>query len=193
MFKSLRAPEKLYALSMWALSLVFAGFLIGLGGRIVDDLPRLDRVPQQADFADRAGLQRIDAALDALAAEQRERADRRSRLQLAQDSAAKDRSTAEAAHRSWLATRSARDRLLIGDSVVRVVDFKTTRLVPGSPDEIPEFHLRQMAAYAAALRAIFPGPAVEAGLLYTAGPVLFTLPPELLELHKPRFGPTEQS
>lgn len=85
------------------------------------------------------------------------------------------------------------DRLLIGDALVRVVDFKTTRLVPGSLDEIPEFHLRQMAAYAAALQVIFPGRTVEAGLLYTAGPVLFTLPPDLLDRHKPRFGRVEQS
>jgi ATP-dependent helicase/nuclease subunit A len=30
-------------------------------------------------------------------------------------------------------------------------------------------------------------------LLYTAGPVLFTLPPELLAAHKPRFAGAEQS
>ena len=34
---------------------------------------------------------------------------------------------------------------------------------------VPAYHLRQMAAYAAALRVIFPGRAVEAALLYTAG------------------------
>jgi ATP-dependent helicase/nuclease subunit A len=85
------------------------------------------------------------------------------------------------------------DRLLIQAERVLVVDFKTTRLPPRSLNDTPEFHLRQMAAYAAALGVIFPGRRIEAGLLYTAGPALFMLTPELLDQHKPRFGAAEQS
>ncbi|MCW3847599.1 double-strand break repair helicase AddA [Sphingomonas sp. LB-2] len=84
------------------------------------------------------------------------------------------------------------DRLVVEDGRVRVVDFKTGRRAPG-PDEIPAYHLRQMAAYAAALAVIFPGRTIEAALLYTAGPVLHILPPALLAEHKPRLGPSEQS
>jgi ATP-dependent helicase/nuclease subunit A len=42
-----------------------------------------------------------------------------------------------------------------------------------------------MAAYTAALEVIFPGRRVEAGLLYTSGPVLHPLPPALLAPHRP--------
>lgn len=84
------------------------------------------------------------------------------------------------------------DRLVVEEKRVRVVDFKTGRRAPGK-DEIPAYHLKQMAAYAAALAVIFPGRTIEAALLYTAGPVLHLLPPELLEQHKPRLGPSEQS
>jgi len=85
------------------------------------------------------------------------------------------------------------DRLLILPDRVRVVDFKTGRRAPATVDAIPAYHLRQMAAYAAALAAIFPGRVVEASLLYTAAPVLFTIPPALLARHKPGFEGSEQS
>ncbi|ARS26730.1 double-strand break repair helicase AddA [Sphingomonas sp. KC8] len=77
------------------------------------------------------------------------------------------------------------DRLLVRDDAVRIVDFKTGRRVPASADSVPDHHLRQMAAYAAALAVVFPGRRVEAALLYTAGPKLMVLSSELLRLHKP--------
>jgi ATP-dependent helicase/nuclease subunit A len=42
-----------------------------------------------------------------------------------------------------------------------------------------------MAAYAAALRVIFPDRPVEAALLYSSGPRLHHLPEALLEAHLP--------
>jgi ATP-dependent helicase/nuclease subunit A len=50
-----------------------------------------------------------------------------------------------------------------------------------------------MGAYAAALAAIFPGRAIEAALLYTAGPTLIPLPADILAAHKPGLRGTEQS
>ncbi|MFN3946433.1 MAG: double-strand break repair helicase AddA [Allosphingosinicella sp.] len=77
------------------------------------------------------------------------------------------------------------DRLLVRPDRVIVADFKTGRTAPADPSAIPAAHLRQMAAYSAALAAIFPGRTVEARLLYTAGPYLHRLPPELLGPHAP--------
>jgi ATP-dependent helicase/nuclease subunit A len=85
------------------------------------------------------------------------------------------------------------DRLVVGPDVVRVVDFKTARRAPDSLDAIPPYHLRQMAAYAAALAVIFPGKRIEAALLYTAGPTLHVLPAELLAARKADLVATEQS
>ncbi len=85
------------------------------------------------------------------------------------------------------------DRLLVTDTLVRIVDFKTGRRAPDTIDDVPIYHLRQMAAYAAALATIFPDRPIEAALLYTAGPRLFTLSPAMLAAHKPRFAATEQS
>src|SRR3546814_2037346 len=57
------------------------------------------------------------------------------------------------------------DRLLVTEALVRIIDFKTGSRVPMDADSAPVYHLRQMAAYAAALETVFPGRAVEATLL----------------------------
>ncbi|MHA6722653.1 double-strand break repair helicase AddA [Sphingomonas sp. RS2018] len=85
------------------------------------------------------------------------------------------------------------DRLLVTPDRVRVIDFKTGRRVPGAIADIPDYHLKQMAAYAAALSVIFPGRAVDAALLYTAGPALFELDAATLAAHKPVLAAAEQS
>ncbi|WP_019833081.1 double-strand break repair helicase AddA [Sphingomonas sp. PR090111-T3T-6A] len=85
------------------------------------------------------------------------------------------------------------DRLLVTESKVTIVDFKTGRRVPSGLAAVPEHHLDQMGAYAAALAAIFPGRAIEAALLYTAGPKLIPLAPETLAAHKPDLAGREQS
>lgn len=85
------------------------------------------------------------------------------------------------------------DRLLIEDTRITVVDFKTTRRPPASADTIPLATLRQMAAYVAALEAIYPGREVRAGVLYTHAPALFDLAPERLAPHKSGLDAAQQS
>lgn len=77
------------------------------------------------------------------------------------------------------------DRLLVTDDSVLVIDFKTGHHVPADAAAVAPAYLRQMAAYAAALRAIFPGRDVRAALLYTAAPRLIALPDALLAAHGP--------
>jgi len=80
------------------------------------------------------------------------------------------------------------DRLCIGADRILVADFKTGRNAPADLDSIPAAHLRQMAAYRAALRIIFPDRPVEAALLYTSAPVLHALPDALLDGYMPMGG-----
>ncbi|WP_156678792.1 double-strand break repair helicase AddA [Sphingomonas profundi] len=84
------------------------------------------------------------------------------------------------------------DRLLVTADRVRVIDFKTGRRVPAGLAAVPGHHVEQMAAYVAALEQVFPGRAVEAALLYTAGPILIDLPAALLGSHKPGLTGTQQ-
>jgi len=80
------------------------------------------------------------------------------------------------------------DRLLVTDERILIADFKTGRRAPGKIADIPAAHLRQMAAYRAALRVIFPRRRIETALLYTAAPVLHSLPDALLDDHAPTGG-----
>ena len=66
------------------------------------------------------------------------------------------------------------DRLLIEDTWISVIDFKTGR-VPATASDVPRSHRAQMQAYSEALRAIFPGREIRAALLYTAAPKLIEL------------------
>ena len=85
------------------------------------------------------------------------------------------------------------DRLLVSATEVLVVDFKTTRRPPPTPDAIPLATRRQMAAYVAALEAIYPGRSVRAGVLYTHAPVLMVLDPALIAAHKQDLDSPQQS
>ncbi|MBJ7444419.1 MAG: double-strand break repair helicase AddA [Sphingobium sp.] len=85
------------------------------------------------------------------------------------------------------------DRLCVGPDRIQLVDFKTGRVAPLGVDDVPTAHVRQMAAYAAALGVIFPDRVIEAGLLYTSAPRLIILPPALLAAHKPGFAPTQEN
>lgn len=77
------------------------------------------------------------------------------------------------------------DRLIVTDSNVTVVDYKTGRRVPADEAAVPDYHKAQMAAYAAVLEGIFPGRTVRAALLYTSGPELVVLSPETLAAWRP--------
>jgi ATP-dependent helicase/nuclease subunit A len=62
------------------------------------------------------------------------------------------------------------DRLLVRDEDVMVIDYKTNRPPPLTDSDVPISYLRQMAAYRAALRKIYPGKIVRCILLWTDGP-----------------------
>ena len=72
------------------------------------------------------------------------------------------------------------DRLLVGPDRVLAVDYKSNRLVPQSPEAVPEGVLRQMGAYAALLAQIYPDREVEVAILWTATARLMPLPRALV-------------
>lgn len=77
------------------------------------------------------------------------------------------------------------DRIVILPDRVLIVDYKTLRPPPRDPEAVPQPYLQQLAAYRAAVAAIFPGRPVEAAILWTDGPVLMPIPVALLDLSRP--------
>ncbi len=78
------------------------------------------------------------------------------------------------------------DRLVVGEQEVLVIDYKTNRAPPATTDQVPAVYLRQMAAYSALLRQIYPGRQVRCALLWTRGPSLMPLSESLLASHAPQ-------
>jgi ATP-dependent helicase/nuclease subunit A len=72
------------------------------------------------------------------------------------------------------------DRLIVQGSRVIVVDYKTNLTVPDTPEHTPEAILRQMGAYAALLRDIYPGREIKTGILWTRTATYMSLPHSLV-------------
>ena len=77
------------------------------------------------------------------------------------------------------------DRLAVLPDEVVVADYKTHRDAPATADATPVLYLRQMAAYRAVLRAVFPGRPVRCCLIWTRTAALTELPDALLDEHSP--------
>ena len=72
------------------------------------------------------------------------------------------------------------DRLLVDDSGVMVVDYKSDTSVPGQPGDVPGNYLTQLGLYALVAGQLFPGRDVRAAILWTQLESLMFLPPDRL-------------
>jgi hypothetical protein len=106
-FKSLRVPERMFQIAMWLVSFFFASFLIGLGGKIVGDLPGVDQQLSLEQFMDPTQVARNRTVRDSLGQLQRGRQAARDRAQLRQTAAANTYRNARATFDNWIATRTA--------------------------------------------------------------------------------------
>jgi len=110
MSKSLRLSEKWFRRGLWLVALVFAGFLIGLGGTIVGDLPKVETPLAVDNFLDRSAAEKLRAQLKA--SRQAEEA-AQTALEQAQLQRSKARSESQAERETfnnWLAARSVTQR-----------------------------------------------------------------------------------
>lgn len=107
MFKSPFVPERLFRVAMWIVSLVFAAFLIGLGGTIIGDLPRVEAPLTVEEFADQTPLERARAEIRRLRNGERDLEDRQAQATLHLRATNSAYQSARSAYSNWIATRTA--------------------------------------------------------------------------------------
>jgi len=107
MLKSLRVPERLFQLAGWAVSIVFAGFLIGLGGQLVGELPGVDQRTTLEQFMDPARTRRIAIARDSLRRQERNISAAQDRARLTMTAASNAYRSRSESFNNWIATRVA--------------------------------------------------------------------------------------
>jgi predicted RNA-binding Zn-ribbon protein involved in translation (DUF1610 family) len=118
MSKALRWSERWFRFGLWIVALVFASFLIGLGGNIVENLPRVEQRLTIDSFIDRPAADALRAEIKQ-AQEQRQLAqDAHEQATLKLNSARADASTARDTFNNWLATRHVTKRTEQDEEVI---------------------------------------------------------------------------
>jgi hypothetical protein len=110
MSKSLRLSEKWFRRGLWLVAIVFAGFLIGLGGAVVGDLPRVGPQVESDDFIDKAQADPLRASIKAAERMQRDAQDALDQADLKLKTAQANSAEAKESFDNWIATRSATQR-----------------------------------------------------------------------------------
>jgi predicted RNA-binding Zn-ribbon protein involved in translation (DUF1610 family) len=118
---SQRLSEKWYRRGLWLIAVVFAGFLIGLGSSLIEDLPKVDdtfasaRANQQQSPEEMA----LEKRRHDLQRDQKDASERLNQTQLLVNAAVNDYQTAKDGFENWIKNRQA-----TGDAVVNT-EIKT--------------------------------------------------------------------
>ncbi|MFC5522060.1 zinc ribbon domain-containing protein [Polaromonas jejuensis] len=140
MSKALRLSEKWFHRGLWLVAMVFASFLVGLGGTVVSDLPKVEKRLSLDDYMDAAASGALRSAIKTAERAGQDADTALEQAQLKRRAAQADSAAARETFNNWLSTRRA------------------TQLV----DQDPELVLRTKALDALKDRERAAGAAVEA-------------------------------
>ena len=110
MSKALRLSKKWFHRGLWVVAVVFASFLIGLGGTLVGDLPQVEGRHRLEDFMDRPQADAARAQIKAAQRAEKEAEDALDQANLKLKAAQADAASARDTFSNWLATRRATER-----------------------------------------------------------------------------------
>ncbi|WP_311223688.1 MULTISPECIES: zinc ribbon domain-containing protein [unclassified Acidovorax] len=119
MSKGLRLSEKWFRRGLWLVSLVFASFLIGLGGTVVGDLPRVEAPLQLDDYLDKAAAQALRAQVTTAEQAQSAAETALEQARLQRNKARSETAAARETFDNWLATRGVTQQAEYNPEVVK--------------------------------------------------------------------------
>ncbi|MGH8804466.1 MAG: serine endopeptidase, partial [Polaromonas sp.] len=99
--------EKWFHRGLWLVALVFAGFLIGLGGTVVGDLPKVEKRLSLDDYMDAAASGALRSAIKNAERAGQEADSALEQAQLKRRAAQADSAAARETFNNWLSTRHA--------------------------------------------------------------------------------------
>ncbi|KVO08005.1 serine endopeptidase [Burkholderia ubonensis] len=108
--KGLRLAEVWFQRALWIIAVVFAGFLIGLGGLIVGDLPRVEVTLDRDAFIDRLAAAPLRQTLAKLSADLTANRDATEQASMLLTAAEQDTQQARESFRTTIASRHATER-----------------------------------------------------------------------------------
>ena len=110
MSKSLRLSEQWFRFGLWLVAVVFAFFLIGLGGKVVDNLPRVEHAVTLDDVIDKPAADRARASIKDLQKARQMAAEKLEQEQLRLNVARSSYNANRDSFNNWLATRHVTQR-----------------------------------------------------------------------------------
>lgn len=105
MIKSAKSPETLFGVIMWVISIAFASFLIGLGAKVIRDLPLVEKPLRFEDFQDQSQVSPLVSRQERLRREDFDLRQQREQAQLAFEHARAAYASEHQSFRNWTATR----------------------------------------------------------------------------------------
>lgn len=110
MSKALRLSEKWFRFGLWIVAFVFASFLIGLGGTIVENLPKVEHHYTLEDFIDQPQAEQARGAIKQTQKTRQEAQDKLEQARLGHNAARANSASARDTFNNWLATRHVTQR-----------------------------------------------------------------------------------
>jgi len=107
MMKGARVPERAYRIVLWVVSLVFAGFIIGLGNLIIGDLPQVEAPVSPDQFVESVEAKKIDRELQDIGTKRGTIDDKLDIARLQLNQARKASATGTETFQAWIQTRTA--------------------------------------------------------------------------------------
>lgn len=107
MVKGARVPERTYKIVLWVVSVVFAGFIVGLGNLVIGDLPQVEQGVAIEQFQDSAATKRIDKELKSIENRRGAIEDKLAIARLQLEQAQRASQTGTETFQAWIQTRTA--------------------------------------------------------------------------------------